>query len=68
MLSKLDSDMKMAASVKFASFLSEIQASNLNFKIELSTFSAVITLKKTAIKDSDGVSALSNPPLSLLLQ
>ena len=55
MLSKLDSDMKMAASVKFASILSEIQASNLNFKIELSSFSAVITLKKTAIKDYKGV-------------
>ena len=62
------SDSKMAASISFSSILNEIQLSNLIFKIELSPFSAVITLKKTPIKLSNGVSAIPSLPSSFLLQ
>ena len=59
----------MAASTTFSSILNEIQYSNLNFKIELSPFSAVITLKKTAIKNSKGCSLIpSASSLTLLHQ
>ena len=58
----------MAASNSFFSILNEIQKSNLNFKIELSPFSAIVTLKKTVIRDSKGFSALPSPPSSFLLQ
>ena len=62
-----NSDVKMAAQITFSSILSEIQHSNLNFKIELSPFSASITLKKTAITDSNGFSAIPTHPSSFLL-
>ena len=67
MHSVLDSDLAMAASISFSSIVNEIQQSKLNFKIELSPFSAVITLKKTVIKDGNGVSTLPPPPSSFLL-
>ena len=67
MHSVLDTDLAMAASISYSSILNEIQQSKLNFKIELSPFSAVITLKKTAIKDGSGASSLPPPPSSFLL-
>ena len=68
MPSNMNSDVKIAASATFFTLLNEIQTSNLNFKIELSPFSAVIVLKKTPITDSKGFSALPVPQSSFLLQ
>ena len=58
----------MATDATFSSILNEIQVSNLNFKIELTPFSAVITLKKTAIKNSKGSSLTPSVPSLILLQ
>jgi len=44
----------MEASTSFQNILAKIQASNLNFKLELSPFSAVIWLKKSFVKDKIG--------------
>jgi myosin heavy subunit len=63
----LESDVTMATSISFSAILDEIQKSNLNFKIELSPFSAVVTLKKTPIKDRKGLFAVPSPPSSFLL-
>ena len=68
MLANLDSEVKMATSTTYFSILDDVQKSNLNFKMEISPFSAVITLKKTAIKDSSGFAVLPVPPSSILLQ
>ena len=40
----------------FENILDQVQCSNLNFKIDLSPFSAVISLKKTLVKDKFGIS------------
>ena len=63
----LESDLTMATSISFSAILDEIQKSNLNFKIELSPFSAVVILKKTPIKDRKGIFAIPSPPSSFLL-
>ena len=42
------------ASQEFDSNLRKIQDSNLNYQIKLSPFSAVISLKKSLIKDKSG--------------
>ena len=68
MYSISDSEVKMAASISFSSILNEIQLSNLNFKMELSPFSAVITLKKSSITNSNGIPAIPSLPSSVLLQ
>ena len=52
----------MAASNKFDNLLKQVQSSNLNFRIELSPFTAVITLKKSLIKDKTG--KFLSPPTS----
>ena len=44
----------MEASTMFENLLQHIKESNLNFKLELSPFSAVILLKKSFIKDKFG--------------
>ena len=54
----------MAASRTFHSILEQIQCSNLNFQLQISPFSANISLKKTPIKDKSG--ALVPPPPSCL--
>ena len=46
----------------FDNILEQIQKSNLNFHLQRSPFSAVISLKKTLIRDKSGVSLL--PPTS----
>ena len=61
-------DLEMATSTCFSSILHEIQLSNLNFKIEMTPFAAFITLKKTVLKDKNGVPALPSPPIIFLLQ
>ena len=58
----------MAAGVTFSSIINEIQESNLNFKINLSPFSATIILKKTAVTNSQGISAMTSLPSFFLLQ
>ena len=56
----------MAAKKSFESILETIQASNLNFQLRLSPFSATISLKKSLIRDKSGNQLL--PPSPNLLQ
>jgi hypothetical protein len=58
----------MATKAPFSSILNEIQVSNLNFKIELTPFAAMITLKTSAIKNQKGIFAIPTTPTYLLLQ
>ena len=51
----------MDASSTFETLLLNLRNSNLNFKLELSPFSAVISLKKSFIKDKFGTPLLSAP-------
>ena len=44
----------MAASRIFDNILEQIQSSNLNFHLQVSPFSAVISLKKSLVKDKSG--------------
>ena len=60
--SDLDKLATMAAANQFENLLRQVQSSNLNFRIELSPFSAVITLKKSLIKNKTGNFLL--PPVS----
>ena len=41
----------MMASIAFDNILKEIQTSNLNFQLQVSPFSAQISLKKSLVKD-----------------
>ena len=58
----------MAASTTFNSILNEIQMSKLNFTIQLTPFSAYITLKKTTQVNKDGIPLEPSPPTFMLLQ
>ena len=51
----------MHASRTFNKILQEIQSSNLNFQLQLSPFSAQISLKKSLVKERDG--SLRLPPI-----
>ena len=51
----------MDASKAFKNILQQIESSNLNFKLEISPFSAVISLKKSFIRDKSGNLLSSNP-------
>ena len=65
-----DSDsnnLAMAASLSFGAVLKEVQTSNLNFRIEVSPFSAVIHLKKSLIKNHLGIPINPPPPKSLVI-
>ena len=53
----------MTANEAFESILNQVQSSCLNFKIELSPFSAVIYLRKSFIKDQNGVTV--SPPAEI---
>ena len=59
-------DYTMAASKTFEALLSKIQSSNLHFKIEQYPFSAVISIKKSLIRDQAG-NLLEPPPLDSIL-
>ena len=48
----------MAATTAFNSIVNLVQSSNLNFKLQLSPFSANISLKKTLVKDRSGFPSL----------
>ena len=61
-------DLKMAVDATFSSIINEIQLSNLNFSLQITPFAAYITLKKSVIKDYDGIQAVPSPPIMLLLQ
>ena len=62
-----NSDMNptMIASRTFDSILQQIQLSNLNFQLQISPFSANISLKKTPIKDKYGALLLPPSPMPL---
>ena len=51
----------MRASQTFDNLITQVKASNLNFQIQLSPFSALISLKKSLVKDKCGVSLV--PPI-----
>ena len=50
-----DSDLTMLANDKFEEILSSIRNSNLNYSIQVSPFSATISLRKSLIKDKNGL-------------
>ena len=58
----------MAATLAFEAILSQVQTSNLNFRIELSPFSAVINIKKSLIRNKHGILATPPPPNLVVLQ
>ena len=49
-----DSNPTMLAAQRFEKILSTIQSSCLNFHLQISPFSAIISLKKSLIKDKSG--------------
>ena len=56
-----DSDLTMVANKNFDSILRSVRSSCLNYSIQVSPFSATISLKKTIVKDKTG--AYRIPPL-----
>ena len=58
-----DLDPTMAASRMFENLLHQIKYSNLNFRLEESPFAAVISLKKSLVKNKTGT--LLMPPLQI---
>ena len=67
MLTTSVSDPAMAATITFETILNHVKSSNLNFQLQLSPFSALISLKKTLVKDQSGCSLLPPPSDSELL-
>ena len=63
-LNSSDVNPTMVASRTFDSILEQILSSNLNFQLQISPFSANISLKKTPIKDLSGSPVLP-PPTSI---
>ena len=61
-----DNDTTRLASRAFQDILSRIQSSNLNFQLQISPFAALISLKKTLVKDKSGAYLL--PPSSPILR
>ena len=59
-----DNDATMLASNAFHGILSQIQSSNLNFHLQISPFAALISLKKTLVKDKSGT--YLRPPTPVL--
>ena len=58
---KLNSDSTMSASQSFESVLNHVKTCNLNFQLQQSPFSAVISIKKSFVKDKSGI-PLPSPP------
>ena len=67
-LENLNSDMEMSASKTFEVIIDQIKSSNLNFHLQQSPFSAVISLKKTLIKDRSGCTLMPPTSSSILLK
>ena len=63
-----DSELKMAIDTTFNYIINEVQLSKLNFNVNVTPFSAYITLKKSTIADKYGNQSLPSPPLSKLLE
>ena len=61
-----NSDTTMLASKAFHDILNRIQSSNLNFQLQISPFAALISLKKTLVKDKSGAYLL--PPSAPILR
>ena len=59
------SDLTMVASNAFRDILDKIQSSCLNFQLQLSPFTAVISLKKSLVKDISGKPLLPPSPCSV---
>ena len=57
----------MAASPAFEGIINQVVASNLNFHLEQSPFSAVIHLKKSVIRNKLGTLQIPPQPLSVQL-
>ena len=56
-----------AASESFETILNQVKKSNLNFRMDLSPFSAVIYIKKSLIKDRSGTCRIPPTPDSVIL-
>ena len=56
----INSDINMLAANSFNSILNHIQNSSLNYQLQLSPFSALVSIKKSFIKDKSGQTVL--PP------
>ena len=50
-----NSDLNMAACKMFENVLEQVKSSNLNFHLQQSPFSALISLKKSFVKDKSGL-------------
>ena len=57
-----DFDLTMLANKSFYHIIDEIQSSCLNFQLQLSPFSAVISLMKSLIRDPSGKPLLPSKP------
>ena len=59
----MDSDRNAStmASQVFEKVLQEVQVSNLNFQLQVSPFSALISIKKSFVKEKDGTVRLPPP-------
>lgn len=68
MFTASDSDPTMAASIRFDEIINQIQSSKLNFNIQLSPFTALISLKRYPQKDKSGSPLLPPPSESSLLK
>ena len=56
-----DTNTAMLASQAFYNILDQIQSSNLNFMLQVSPFSAQISLRKSLVKDKEGIPLLPQP-------
>ena len=61
-------ELKMAIDSTFSSILNQIQLSNLNFSMQMTPYAAYITLKKSVVKDQNGINGVPSPPILMLLQ
>ena len=67
-LSDSDRNLAMLASNAFANIINQIQTSNLNYQLQLSPFSAYISLKKSLIKEKSGAPRLPPAPETTVLK
>ena len=58
---KFNSDVQKYAMSVFDDIICRVRRSNLNFQLQLSPFSAVISLKKSVVKNSEGVPIIPEP-------
>ena len=49
-----DSDATMIATKSFSSIIDKVQSSGLNFSLQMSPFSALISVRKTLVRDKHG--------------